>query len=39
MYGLPEEQESFATRWVWQRFVQADEAACSLQQCIEQQPG
>lgn len=29
MYGLPEEQESFATRGVWQRFMQADEASCT----------
>lgn len=32
MYGLPEEQESFATRGVWQQFMQADEASCTLQQ-------
>lgn len=38
MYGLPKEQESFATRGVWQRLMQADEASCTFQQCGEQQP-
>lgn len=38
MYGLPEEQESFATHGVWQRFIQADEAPCTLQQRGEHQP-
>lgn len=37
MYGLPEEQESFAPRGVWQRFTQADDASYALQQRGEQQ--
>lgn len=38
MDGLPEEQGSFATRGVWQRFMQADDASYTLQQRAEQQP-
>lgn len=38
MYGLPEEQDSCATRGVWQRFMQADDASYTLQPCGEQQP-